>query len=276
MTAVQESSAFPLRHSGIYRNLPSFDPNLKGLTALVCGATGISGFHAIRGLLDTPERWGRVYALSRKPISESQLALLEPSQRERIKHVSVDLMSSPGQITLALKDAGVQPNYIFFFAYVQPKSKSGLDKEIAQNLVEANVPMFKNFLETLHVGDILPKRILLQTGGKIYGAHIGRVRTPMTESDPQPRHLGNNFYYGQEDALAEFCNTHPQVGWNVVRPAGIIGATTVAAINNFLPFAIYASIQARKGEALEFAGDFEAWQSETWWSSARLTGFICE
>lgn len=276
MTAVQESRAFPLRNSGIYRNLPGFDPSIRGLSALVCGATGISGFHAIRALLDTPNRWGKIYALSRKPIAESQLALLEPSQRERIKHLPIDLMASPAQISLTLKEAGVQPDYIFFFAYVQPKSQSGLAKEIAQELAEANVPMFKNFLEALNVGNLLPKRILLQTGGKYYGAHIGRIRTPMTESDPRPTHLGDNFYYGQEDALAEFCKAHPQVGWNVVRPSAIIGACSVAAINNFLPFAIYAAVQARKGEALEFGGSFDAWLTETCWSSARLTGFICE
>lgn len=54
------SSQFPLRQSGIYRNLPTFDPSLRDLKALVLGATSISGFHTIRALLDSTHRWSKV------------------------------------------------------------------------------------------------------------------------------------------------------------------------------------------------------------------------
>lgn len=37
------SESQPLRSSGIYHNLPTFDPSIKGLTAIVTGANGISG-----------------------------------------------------------------------------------------------------------------------------------------------------------------------------------------------------------------------------------------
>jgi hypothetical protein len=92
----------PLRRSGIYRNLPTFDSNLRGLNALVVGATGISGFNTIRSLLDTPERWSTIYAVSRSPLSKEMLSLLTQEQQSRIKHVSVDLTGSAEDIASAL------------------------------------------------------------------------------------------------------------------------------------------------------------------------------
>lgn len=161
------SSQFPLRQSGIYRNLPSFDSSLKGLKALVVGATGISGFHTIRALLDTPERWSEVYAVSRSPLSEKSLSLLSQEQRSRIQHVAVDMTSSAKDIAQALRKAEIVADYVFYYAYMSPKSgKSAMDPETADELVEINVPPFKSFLDSLPVAGIKPKRILLQTGGK--------------------------------------------------------------------------------------------------------------
>ena len=37
------SASQPVRTSGIYHSLPTFDPSIKGLTAIVTGANGISG-----------------------------------------------------------------------------------------------------------------------------------------------------------------------------------------------------------------------------------------
>ena len=271
------SSQFPLRQSGIYRNLPSFDPSLKGLKALVVGATGISGFNTIRALLDTPDRWSKVYAVSRSPLSEKSLSLLSQQQRSRIQHVSVDMTSSAEDIAQALRKAGVVADYIFYYAYMSPTSgKSAMDPKTADELVESNVPPFKSFLGSLPIAGIKPNRILLQTGGKSYGVHIGRVRTPLVESDPQPRHLSPNFYYPQEDALRAFCDQHPETKWNMVHPFSIIGAIEHASMNTFMGFGIYAAIQAQRGEPLKFGADFTSWQFEAAHSTARLTGYLSE
>lgn len=117
---------------------------------------------------------------------------------------------------------------------------------MADALADINVPMFKNFLDSLEIANVEPKRILLQTGGKNYGLHIGRCRAPLVESDPKPRHLQTNFYYSQEDLLFEYCKKHPQTGWNVVRPVGVIGVAQRAPLNAFYPFAIYAAVQAQR------------------------------
>jgi nucleoside-diphosphate-sugar epimerase len=239
------SSQQPLRQSGIYRNLPTFDPNIKGLKAIVCGATGISGFNTIRSLLDTPDRWSTVYALSRSPLSEDMLALLTDEQRSHIQHVSIDFGSSDQDIAKSLKDAGVKADYVFYYAYLSPKNgESAMHPSAADDLVKSNIPPFKNFLGSLPLAGIKPKRILLQTGGKNYGMHMGRVRTPLVESDPQPTRLGPNFYYNQEEVLMQFCDEHPETDWNVVMPAAIIGTTKYASMNTALSWGVYAAVQA--------------------------------
>ncbi|VUC32359.1 unnamed protein product [Clonostachys rosea] len=266
----------PLRTSGVFRNLPQFGPELTGLTAIVCGATGISGFHALRALLDTP-RWSRIFVLSRSPLSDDAKSFLSDEQLSRVTHVSVDLLSPPVSIAKDLQRAQVKAEYLFYYAYLQPKSiLDPMSPDAAKALIDTNVPMFQNLLEALPLANTLPKRILLQTGGKNYGMHVGRVRTPMVESDPQPRQIADNFYYQQEDVLKTFCSRFPDTAWNNVRPFGIIGSAPNSPLNMFMSFAVYAAVQAHKGQPLKFGGDLTAWQFEAAHSSARLTGYLSE
>ncbi|KFA67516.1 hypothetical protein S40285_07998 [Stachybotrys chlorohalonatus IBT 40285] len=266
----------PLRTSGIYRNLPQFGPEITGLTAIVCGASGISGYHALRALLDAP-RWSRVFILSRSPLSDNAKSFLSEEQLSRITHVSVDLLSSAASIAEALHDAQAKADFLFYYAYLQPESVlDPMSPEAANALISTNVPMFRNLLDALPMADTVPRRILLQTGGKNYGMHVGRVRTPMVESDPQPRHIADNFYYHQQDDLIVFCDKYPGTAWNMVRPFGIIGSAPNSPLNTFISFAIYAVIQAHKGEPIKFGGDLTAWQFEAAHSSARLTGYLSE
>ncbi|KAK7409527.1 hypothetical protein QQX98_008311 [Neonectria punicea] len=205
------------------------------------------------------------------------MSLIDPGLRSHIKHIQVDLNRPGKEIAQVLQEAGVIADYAFFYAYIEPKGLgSGMDHKVADALYMANVPLFENFLQALEVADITPKRILLQTGAKSYGPLLGRSRHPFVESDPEPRHLTNNFYYGQEDALYDFCKRHPESGWNVVRPSGIIGVTQGSPLNLFFPLAVYAAVQAHKGEPLNFNGDFSSWQREYSYSTARLTGYLSE
>lgn len=151
-----------------------------------------------------------------------------------------------------------------------------MDPSVADELVRTNVPAFVNFLQVLPLAGIRPKRILLETGGKHYGGHIGRARTPFVESDPAPKHLEDNFYYHQEEALFKFCEEHPETSWNVIRPFAVIGAAPNAGISAFLSYAIMASVQAQKDEPVFFGGDMEEWQYGCHHSSARLTGYLSE
>jgi hypothetical protein len=38
------SKSLPLHDKGLYKNLPTFSKDIQGLTAIVTGANGISGF----------------------------------------------------------------------------------------------------------------------------------------------------------------------------------------------------------------------------------------
>src|ERR1700722_380481 len=133
------SKHLPLKDSGIFKNLPTFSPDIKGLTAIVTGANGISGFHTMRVLLESPQRWKKVYAISRRPPPPEMMALLPEEHRSRVQHVASDFLSKPQDIAKALTDAKVTADVIFFYSYAQPKPKPGSGAwSNAQELVEVN------------------------------------------------------------------------------------------------------------------------------------------
>lgn len=134
--------------------------------------------------------------------------------------------------------------------------------------------MLKNFLEALELASSIPSRLLLQTGGKHYGIHIGPTLTPMEEDDPRYTRQPN-FYFAQEDVLFDWCGRHG-VGWNVTRPGFIVGAAPEASMNIVYGLALYASIQKELGHKLEFPSNSAAWDVEKHLSSATLIGFHAE
>ncbi|KAK5058894.1 hypothetical protein LTR84_011158 [Exophiala bonariae] len=267
------SERYPVQQRGIYHSLPGFDPAITGLTAIVTGANGISGFHTMRVLLESPERWSKVYALSRRPPPKEMMALLPESQRSRVEHIAVDFLDEPTEIAHALKS--VTADYAFFYSYLQPKPPQGAPVwSNAEELLKVNTVLLDNFLQALSLARIIPKRFLLQTGAKHYGVHIGRTRSPAVESDPLPD-LEPNFYYPQQKLLFDFCEAH-STSWNVIRPAWVLGAVNNAQMNALLPIAFYAAVQSEKGEPLHFPSDWDVWQHEGHHSSAMLTGYLSE
>lgn len=56
--------------------------------------------------------------------------------------------------------------------------------------------MLKNFLEALKINGVKLKRVILTTGAKQYGVHLGPVKNPMEETDPWIDGKGRppNFY----------------------------------------------------------------------------------
>lgn len=269
------SDQYPVCHQGIYHNLPTFSPSIKNLTAIITGANGISGFATLRVLLDNPDRWSKVYTISRSPPPPKMLNMLTPDQRTRVQHVTCDFLQSPATIAQALQAAGVTADYIFFYSYLQPRPPPGAAPWTnADELVRVNTALLTNFLGALSIVGITPGRFALQTGAKNYGVHLGRVRTPAIESDPRVT-LEPNFYYPQEDALWDWCARHG-VSWNVIRPSWIIAAVPAAAMNALYPFAVYAAVAAHRGTPLVFPADWTAWLMESHHATARLTGYLTE
>jgi nucleoside-diphosphate-sugar epimerase len=53
---------------GIFHGLPTFpEYDGKKLSIIVTGANGISGSAMVKALSEAPERWDKIYALSRRP-----------------------------------------------------------------------------------------------------------------------------------------------------------------------------------------------------------------
>lgn len=268
------SKALPLVDNGIYHSLPQFSPSVTSLTAIITGANGISGFGTLRCLLEHPKRWSKIYVISRRSLPKELLKLLPPDANSRIQHIAIDLQT--GAEDIASKLAGIQADYVFYYAYLQPRPEAGATVwSNDEELVRVNAGMLQNFLDALVNTGIRPERFLLQTGGKNYGVHLGRGRTPCLESDPQPQNLAPNFYYAQEDALFKYC-AEQEVDWNVVMPPWIIGASTFAQMNAMLPFALYAAVAAERDIPLVFPYSWPIWQAVQNHGTARLTGYLSE
>jgi hypothetical protein len=134
--------------------------------------------------------------------------------------------------------------------------------------------LLSNFLSALKMASKIPKRFLLQTGGKHYGLHLGPSLTPLEESDP--RFLAEpNFYFPQEDLLWKWAKEN-NTEWNVTRPGFIIGAVRDAAMSIALGLALYAAVQKELKQGLQFPGDLSAWDAEKHLSSAQILGYHSE
>ena len=134
--------------------------------------------------------------------------------------------------------------------------------------------MLSNILEALKIAGKIPKRFILQTGGKHCGVHLGPTLNPMEESDPRYT-KEPNFYFPQEDVLWKWCAEN-KVEWNVTRPGFMIGAVPEAAMCIALALALYAAVQKEMGRAIEFYGGGAAWGVEKHLTNARLIGYHAE
>ena len=100
-----------VRSLGIYHGLPVYDgsqeSSITGLTALITGASGMSGHHLLKVLLDAPSRWKQIYCLSRKPppgLADGWTS----NEKDRVQHISVDFFASPEEIGKMLMEKKIQ------------------------------------------------------------------------------------------------------------------------------------------------------------------------
>lgn len=87
---------------GIFHGLPTF-PQYEGkrLRVIVTGANGISGSAMVKVLGEAPERWEKIYALSRRPASTDNAS--------NVESIAVDFLNStPEEIAQILRDNNVQ------------------------------------------------------------------------------------------------------------------------------------------------------------------------
>jgi len=208
-------------------------------SAIVVGATGILGREIVKEMGNEPGKWTTVHALSRSQ---------KDNYPSNVVHDHIDLLDSAADMANSLKD--VAGEYVFFAAYFQQESE---EKEW-----EVNGDMLANFLGALEITDAASKikRIVLVTGAKQYGVHLGQVKNPMLEDDPWLRDSAwpPNFYYRQQDILRSFCEKHTNISWVVTYPNDVIGFAKGNYMNLASSIGIYAAVSKELGQDLVWPG----------------------
>jgi len=203
--------------------------------AVVVGALGVIGRYIVEKLASLPD-W-EVIGLSRR----------NGEDRGWVSYLSTDLLS-PGKELEALRDV----THVFYAAF---QASAGAAADYAKNIA-ANRDMLVNAVSAIEKGPSRLERVVLVTGTKYYGSHLGPYRTPAKESDP--RHEGPNFYFDQIDWLAAF-QRGKRWSWTELRPQTLCGFAPGTAMSIVPVIAVYAAVCKELGEPLRFPGS--AWRS---------------
>ena len=88
------------------------------------------------------------------------------------------------------------------------------------------------------------KRVVLVTGTKYYGVHLGPLKTPMRETDP--RHIPPNYYFNQIDWLTAY-GRGKEWDWVELRPQTLCGFSTGSPMSILPAIAVYAAVSRGGG-----------------------------
>jgi nucleoside-diphosphate-sugar epimerase len=207
-------------------------------TAVVVGAQGVIGRYIVEKLASRPD-WS-VIGLSRRRGVDAP----------RDKHISVDLLD-PADAKAKL--SGLAEVTHVLFAAFQPGSGPATD--YAKNIA-ANLGLLVNSVTELHKASAKLERVVLVTGTKYYGSHLGPFKTPAREDDA--RHEGANYYFDQIDWLTAF-QKGKRWSWTELRPQTLCGFAPGTAMSIVPVIAVYAAIRKELGLPLAFPG--KAWSS---------------
>lgn len=202
-------------------------------TAVVVGAQGVIGRYIVERLVAAGD-WS-VIGLSRRKGEDAP----------RLRNISVDLLDPKA---VADKLSGLEAVTHVFYAAFQPVA--GAASGYANNIAP-NRDMLINSVTAIDKASGALKRVVLVTGTKYYGMHLGSFRTPARESDP--RHIGPNFYFDQVDWLMAF-QKGKRWDWVELRPHGLCGFSPGTAMSLMPALAVYAAISKEVGLPLRFPG----------------------
>jgi len=224
-------------------NVPITKKNLPQC-ALIGGVSGVEGRALLSYLCSMPqdeypfilghsvEDPGQLGVHQSSRIVISRLDLLDEKSIETFKRECGDMLK---RITVAF--------YTILY-------DTGDDKKNQ----ESNGIIFKRWCDMIF--EMCPNltHINLQTGTKYYGCHLGPFKTPAKEFDP--RHKGQNFYYIQEDYLAEVCGkSDGKCTYAVLRPNEVVGFAPGKPLMIGATIAFYGLIAKTLGKKLIFPGN---------------------
>lgn len=216
-----------------------------GRRILVAGALGLIG----RTLIEECE--------SHDDIGVIGLARRQPDFASRARFVGVDLLD-PDDCRRGLTDLGDVTHLVY--AAWQPRPTRS--EEVAPNAA-----MLRNLMEVLAKAAPRLRHVTLLQGAKAYGSHLGPFMTPAREDDP--RHMPPNFYYDQEDHLAEMQRVS-EWSWTIFRPTVVYGFALGSPMNLTTVIAVYAAISKELGLPLRYPGSEVAYRALVQAVDARL------
>jgi nucleoside-diphosphate-sugar epimerase len=212
---------------------------------LVAGALGVAGRAAIEELCKN--KADTTIGLSRR----------QPDFDSPATFISVDLLDEKNSAQVLKSLDGI--THVYYAAYAPGPSLSAE--------VEPNLNMLKNLITSIESTSSSLTHVCLVQGSKWYGNHLGPYKTPARESDP--RHMPPNFYYDQQDWLAQQQKGKPW-SWSSFRPHGLCGVSVGSAMNQLLALAVYATISKELQMPLKFPGKSGAFKSVYQFTDANL------
>ena len=138
--------------------------------------------------------------------------------------------------------------------------------------------MLANFLDALDSTGTIKKlkRLILVTGAKQYGLHLGRPKNPMQESDPRIEGPDRppNFYYNQQNILKER-SSKASWDWVVTYPNDVIGFAKGNFMNLCTSIGLYTVISKELTGSLPWPGDDYFYHAATTFTSSKLHADFC-
>jgi nucleoside-diphosphate-sugar epimerase len=211
---------------------------------LVTGANGLVGSYVARHLRDNPE-WD-VMTTSRRP----------GPAIEGVDHVVADLNDTG---VLRASDLREDTTHVFFAAYQMVEDKAEESR--------VNVAILANTVQALLERGAPVRHVTIYHGGKAYGAHVGKFKTPALESDP--RLLFPLFYYDQEDLLQQWSRERG-IHYTILRPDHICGVAFGPFVNIVHIVALYAAVTRELDQPLRFPGSDLGYHALVQFTDARI------
>lgn len=198
-------------------------------TALVVGANGVVG----RNLVDELHAQGdwQIIGLSRRGGTDSS----------RKRHIAVDLLDA-ADAREKLKDLS-EVTHVFFTGFTTRPTWA--------EMVAPNLALLVNVVDAIEPVATNLQHISLMQGYKVYGAHLGRFKTPARESDGH--HVSSEYNVYQQNFLEERQRGKDWT-WSAIRPSAVGGSSIGTPMNLALVIAVYASISKELGAPLRFPG----------------------
>jgi nucleoside-diphosphate-sugar epimerase len=214
-------------------------------TALIAGASGFIGRRIADHLLASGN-W-KVIGLARRP---------PPTQD--ISWVAVDLadFNDCRQKLASLTSA----THVFYAA------RFDHPEEGKAEAVDTNAAMLTNLVNVLEPAGTL-EHVHAVHGSKYYGHQLGPVPVPMHEETPRARN--QNYYFAQEDFLAERSRS-ASWSYSTSRPHAFCDPAIDHPRSIGLVFAVYAAIQRELGVPFDFPGGPTGYEAHTQFTDLAL------